>query len=106
MLGSGPEHFSEPFSAALLDWLAFVTRGSDALRRDLAKPWVIAGIGDRLWPGDDTAASAAAILARLPEEEGDRLRTQLTGMTGTLELRAAIRRDFRPETTVGGNARG
>lgn len=106
VLGSGPEHFSEPFSAALLDWLAFVTRGSDALRRDLAKPWVIAGLGDRLWPGDDTAASAAAILARLPEEEGDRLRTQLTGMTGTLELRAAIRRDFRPETTVGGNARG
>ena len=106
MLGSGPEHFSEPFSAALLDWLAFVTRGSDALRRDLAKPWVIARLGDRLWPSDDNAAAAAALLARLPEGEGDRLRTQLAGLTGVLDLRAAIRRDFRPETTTGGTAQG
>ncbi|MEH3118707.1 MAG: DUF5691 domain-containing protein [Methylorubrum populi] len=106
VLGQGPEHFSESFSAALLDWLAFVTRGSDALRRDLAKPWVIARLGDRLWPSDDNAASAAAILARLPGEDGDRLRTQLTGLTGVLELRAAIRRDFQPETTAGGIAQG
>ncbi|GJE79292.1 DUF5691 domain-containing protein [Methylorubrum thiocyanatum] len=106
VLGQGPEHFSEGFSAALLDWLALVTRGSDSLRRDLAKPWVIARLGDRLWPGDDSAASAAAILARLPEGEGDRLRTQLTGLTSVLELRAAIRRDFRPETTTGGTAQG
>lgn len=106
VLAQGPEHFSESFSAALLDWLAFVTRGSDALLRDLAKPWVIARLGDRLWPGDDAAASAAAILARLPEGDGDRLRTQLTGLTGVLDLRAAIRRDFRPETTTGGTAQG
>lgn len=106
VLGQGPEHFSESFSATLLDWLAFVTRGSDALRRDLAKPWVIARLGDRLWPSDDSAASAAAILARLPEEDGDRLRTQLTGLTGVLELRSAIRRDFQPETTTGGTAQG
>lgn len=106
VLAQGPEHFSESFSATLLDWLAFVTRGSDALRRDLAKPWVIARLGDRLWPSDDSAASAAAILARLPEEDADRLRTQLTGLTGVLELRAAIRRDFRPETTTGGTAQG
>ncbi|MCJ2031725.1 DUF5691 domain-containing protein [Methylobacterium sp. J-043] len=106
VLGSGPEHFSEAFSAALLDWLALVTRGSDALRRDLAKPWVIARLGDRLWPSDDAAASAAASLARLPEGEGDRLHTQLTGLTSVLELRVAIRRDFRPETTTGGTAQG
>ncbi|KQQ11984.1 hypothetical protein ASF53_15060 [Methylobacterium sp. Leaf123] len=106
VLGQGPEHFSEDFSATLLDWLAFVTRGSDALRRDLAKPWVIARLGDRLWPSDDSAASAAAILARLPEGEGDRLHTQLTGLTSVLDLRAAIRRDFRPETTTGGTAQG
>jgi hypothetical protein len=104
VLGQGPEHFSDSFSAALLDWLAFVTRGSDALRRDLAKPWVIARFGDRLWPSDDHAASAAAILARLPEEDGDRLRTQLTGLSETLALRAAIRRDFRLETNAGGTA--
>ncbi|MBB5762554.1 hypothetical protein HNR01_002180 [Methylorubrum rhodesianum] len=106
VLGQGPEHFSEGFSAGLLDWLAFVTRGSDALRRDLAKPWVIARLGDRLWPSDDNAAAAAALLARLPEGEGDRLRTQLAGLTGVLDLRAAIRRDFRPETTTGGTAQG
>jgi hypothetical protein len=53
---------------------------------------------------NDSAAAAAAILARLPEGEGDRLRTQLTGLTGVLELRAAIRRDFRPETTTGGTS--
>ncbi|BAU90157.1 hypothetical protein MPPM_1552 [Methylorubrum populi] len=106
VLGQGPEHFSEAFSAALLDWLAFVTRGSDALRRDLAKPWVIARLGDRLWPSDDNAAAAAALLARLPEGEGDRLRTQLAGLTGVLDLRAAIRRDFRPETTTGRTAQG
>ncbi|WP_232631318.1 DUF5691 domain-containing protein [Methylobacterium sp. Leaf118] len=106
LLGQGPDQFSERFSAGLLDWLALVTRGSDDLRRDLAKPWVIARLGDRLWPSDDQAAAAAAILARLPEGEGDRLRTQLTGMTRVLELRAAIRRDFRPETITGGTAQG
>lgn len=106
VLAQGPEHFSGPFTATLLDWLAFVTRGSDALRRDLAKPWVIARLGDRLCPSEDAAAAAAAILARLPEEDTDRLRTQLTGLTGVLDLRAAIRRDFRSETTTGGMAQG
>ncbi|MCJ2047425.1 DUF5691 domain-containing protein [Methylobacterium sp. J-078] len=106
VLGQGPERFSDAFSTTLLDWLALVTRGSDSLRRDLAKPWVIARLGDRLWPSDASAASAAAILARLPEVEGDRLRTQLTGLTSVLDLRAAIRRDFRPDTTTGGTTQG
>ncbi|KMO27789.1 hypothetical protein VQ02_32575 [Methylobacterium variabile] len=98
MIGQGPEAFTEPFSAALLDWLAFVTRGSDALRKDLAKPWVIARLGERLWASEDAAASAAAILARLPEEDGARLRQQIAALAETLELRAAMRRDFQPET--------
>ncbi|KMO41718.1 hypothetical protein VQ03_12125 [Methylobacterium tarhaniae] len=95
MLGQGPDAFSERFSAALIDWLAFVIRGSDNLRRDLAKPWVIARLGERLWPGEDIAATAAALVARLPEDEGhDRLRQQVASMAETLELRVAIRRDF------------
>ncbi len=96
-LGRGPDAFSERFSAALIDWLAFVLRGSETLRRDLAKPWVIARLGDRLWPGEDIAASAAALAARLPEdEEHDRLRQQVAGLTETLDVRVAIRREFQP----------
>ncbi|SFV12552.1 hypothetical protein SAMN02799631_05495 [Methylobacterium sp. 174MFSha1.1] len=95
VLAKGPDAFSERFSAALVDWLAFVTRGSESLRRDLAKPWVIARLGERLWPGEDIAATAAALAARLPEDEGnDRLRQQMTSLAETLDLRVAIRREF------------
>ncbi|KTS20193.1 hypothetical protein NS228_09645 [Methylobacterium indicum] len=104
MIGSGPESFSERFSAALIDWLAFVLRGSDDLRRDLAKPWVIGRLGERLWPGDEVAASAAALAARLPEQEGDRLRPQVTALSETLDLRVAMRREF--ETPTEETARG
>jgi hypothetical protein len=105
LLAHGPERFSEPFSAALLDWLAFVSRGSDALRQSLGKGWVIGGLGERLWPGADAAAAAAALPARVPEEGGGRLRQQLAVLAGTLELRAAMRRDFEP-STEGEGARG
>ncbi|UHC13797.1 DUF5691 domain-containing protein [Methylobacterium currus] len=97
ILAKGPDSFSERFSAALIDWLAFVIRGSDDLRRDLAKPYVIGRLGERLRPGEDIAATAAALAARLPEEEGgDRLRQQVMSLAETLELRAAIRREFQP----------
>jgi hypothetical protein len=96
MLEKGPDAFSERFSAALIDWLAFVVRGSESLRRDLAKPWRIAGLGERLWPGEDIAATAAALAARLPEDEGnDRLRQQVASLTETLDMRVAIRREFQ-----------
>ena len=96
MLEKGPDAFSERFSAALIDWLAFVIRGSENLRRDLAKPWVIARLGERLWPGEDIAATAAVLVARLPEDEGhDRLRQQVATLAETLELRVAIRREFQ-----------
>lgn len=104
MLAHGPERFSEPFSAALLDWLAFVSRGSDSLRQALGKGWVIERLGERLWPGADEAAAAAVIRAGLSEEDGGRLRNQLVTLAETLELRAGMRRDF--ETATGESARG
>jgi hypothetical protein len=106
MLARGPERFSESFSAALLDWLAFVSRGSDSLRQALAKGWIVERLGERLWPSADAAASAAAILARLGEAEGGRLRNQLATLVETLELRAAMRRDFESETGTGEGAQG
>jgi len=98
VLGQGPGALSEAFSAALLDWLAFVARGSDDLRRDLARSWVIVRLGERLWPGEDVAAAAAALAARLPDEDGDRLRPQVVSLADTLELRAAMRREFATRT--------
>ncbi|QRE77504.1 DUF5691 domain-containing protein [Methylobacterium aquaticum] len=96
MLEKGPDAFSERFSAVVIDWLAFVIRGSENLRRDLAKPWLIARLGERLWPGEDIAATAGALGARLPKDEGhDRLRQQVTTLAETLELRVAIRREFQ-----------
>lgn len=97
MLAQGPERFSEPFSVALLDWLAVVSRSSESLRKELGKGWVVERLGERLWPSENAAASAAAILARLSEEEGGRLRNQLTTLAETLELRAGMRRISRSE---------
>jgi hypothetical protein len=98
VLSKGPDAFSERFSAELIDWLAVVIRGSDDLRRDLAKPYVVARLGERLWPGGAIAATAASLAARLPEDGGsDRLRQQVASLAETLELRVAIRREF--ETT-------
>jgi len=105
LLEYGPDRFSEGFSTALLDWLAFASRGSDDLRQSLGKGWGIGGLGERLWPSTDAAAAAAALLARVPEEEGGRLRQQLAGLAETLALRAAMRRDFEPDTEREG-ARG
>jgi hypothetical protein len=98
VLSKGPDAFSERFSAELIDWLAVVIRGSDDLRRDLAKPYVVARLGERLWPGGAIAAVAASLAARLPEDGGsDRLRQQVASLAETLEPRVAIRREF--ETT-------
>ncbi len=95
MIAEGPEAFSQSFSDALLDWLAFVTRGSAALRRDLAKPWVIERLGERLWPSENAAAAASAILARLSEDADDtRLSAKFARLAETIELRTAMRREF------------
>lgn len=105
MLAHGPERFSEPFSATLLDWLALVSRGSDSLRQTLAKGWTVERLGERLWPSADATARAAAILAHLGEAEGTRLRNQLTALAETLALRVAMRGDFEPGTGTGEDAR-
>ncbi len=105
LLAHGPDRFSEGFSAALLDGLAVACRGSGDLRQSLAKGGVIGGLGERLWSGADAAASAAALVARLPEEGGGRLREHLMDLAETLALRAAMRRDFEPDTEREG-ARG
>lgn len=106
LLARGPEHFSAPFSAALLDWLALVSRGSDSLRKDLAKGWIVERLAERLAPSDAAASAAAAILARSDEAEGERLHNQLTTLAETLALRAAMRRDFQPVTATGESTRG
>ncbi|GJD54788.1 DUF5691 domain-containing protein [Methylobacterium dankookense] len=105
-LSHGPAAFSARFTAAHLDWLAAVTRGPRADRDALAKTWLIDRLADRAFPGEDEAASAAAILARLPEDADERLRGQVARLAETLELRAAMRREFGPPITAGESARG
>ncbi|GJD93092.1 DUF5691 domain-containing protein [Methylobacterium iners] len=95
LLGRGPPLFSKDFSMAVLDWLARLSRGSRSDRHDLAKSWLLHGLGARLSPGDDIAASAAAILARLPDDPDDkRLPEQFARLAEKLELRTAMRREF------------
>ncbi|SFL51805.1 DUF5691 domain-containing protein [Methylorubrum salsuginis] len=94
-LGTGPAALSEGVSAAVLDWLAQVSRGSPSDRHQLAKSWLLDRLGERLEPSEDAAAAAAAILARLPEDAGERrLGEQFPRLVETLELRAAMRREF------------
>ncbi|GEM_PF-1573558 len=105
-LGHGPAAFSARFTAAHLDWLAAVTRGSRAERDALAKTWLIDRFAERALPDEDAAAAAAAILTRLPEDADERLRGQLARLAETLELRAAMRREFGSPFTAGESARG
>ncbi len=94
-LARGPAALSEGLSAAVFDWLAQVSRGSASDRHDLGTSWLLTRLGDRLFPNADSAAAAAAILARLPDDADDRrLREQFTQLAETLELRAAMRREF------------
>ncbi|MER2268673.1 DUF5691 domain-containing protein [Methylobacterium oxalidis] len=108
-LGHGPAAFSERFTAAHLDWLAVVTRGARAGRDALARSWMIDRLAERAHPNAEAAASAAALLARLPdetpEETDGRLRRQVARLAETLDLRAAMRREFEPFTTAAEIAR-
>ncbi|GEP05182.1 DUF5691 domain-containing protein [Methylobacterium oxalidis] len=108
-LGHGPAAFSERFTAAHLDWLAAVTRGARADRDALARSWMIDRLAERAHPDAEAAASAAALLARLPDETPEdpdgRLRRQVARLAETLELRAAMRREFEPFTIAAENAR-
>ncbi|WP_019905999.1 DUF5691 domain-containing protein [Methylobacterium sp. 77] len=94
MLRQAPPALSKAFTAPLLDWLASVTRGSASGRRDLAAAHMLHRLGEWAWPDDETAASAAAILARLPDESDDHLRHQVSEFAETLAMRATIRREF------------
>lgn len=95
LLGRGPSALSESFTAAVLDWLGGVSRGSRSDRHDLATARLLDGLGERLAPGEASAASAAAILTRLPEDPDDRrLTDQFARLAETLDLRAAMRREF------------
>ncbi|WP_082528788.1 DUF5691 domain-containing protein [Methylobacterium sp. Leaf466] len=96
MLDEAPEAWSPAFTAALLDWLAPVAggpvAGCDVLRRGgLPRQIAERGHADR-----DAAAAAAAIAARLPDDADASLRRQITAMAETLDLRAAMRREFDP----------
>ncbi|MCJ2130969.1 DUF5691 domain-containing protein [Methylobacterium sp. E-045] len=94
LLRQTPSSLSGAFTAALLDWLASVTRTSPSDRKDLASAYLLTRLAERAWPADDHAASAAAILARLPDEAEDNLRRQIEAFAETLALRATIRREF------------
>ncbi|MHC2017956.1 DUF5691 domain-containing protein [Methylobacterium sp. CM6247] len=94
LLRQAPSSLSEAFTAALLDWLASVTRTSQSDRQDLASAYLLTRLAERAWPDEDHAASAAAILARLPDEAEDNLRRQIEDFAETLALRATIRREF------------
>ncbi|MGU3538994.1 DUF5691 domain-containing protein [Methylobacterium sp. A54F] len=94
LLAKGPPRFSPAFTEGLLDWLAAATRGTGAAHEALSRAWVIGRLGNVAAPTERAAATAAAILARLPEGADARLRGQLAGLAETLELRAAMRREF------------
>jgi hypothetical protein len=94
LLAKGPPRFSPAFTDALLDWVAAVSRGTDAARESLSRAWIIGRLGNSAAPTERAAAAAASILARLPEGDAGRLRGQLAGLAETLELRAALRREF------------
>lgn len=94
LLRQAPSSLSEAFTAALLDWLASVTRTSQSDRKDLASAYLLTRLAERAWPDEDHAASAAAILARLPDEAEDNLRRQIEDFAEILALRATIRREF------------
>lgn len=107
ILGRGPAVLSEDIGVTVLDWLARMSRGSRSDRHDLATSWLLDRLGDRLAPSEDAAASAAAILARMPEDADDsRLRDQFTRLAETLELRAAMRREFTGSFTARETTRG
>ena len=95
-LQNGPDAFSPGFTEALLDWLAFVTRSRGEWLKALYRSGVVTRLGHRCAPSLDSEAMAAAILSRLPEESDTYLRHQLTTMSETLSLRAAMRREFSP----------
>ncbi|WP_027171102.1 DUF5691 domain-containing protein [Methylobacterium sp. 10] len=94
LLRQAPSALSEAFTAVLLDWVASVTRTSSSDCRGLASAHLLARLAERARPGEDHAASAAAILARLPDEAEENLRRQIEDFAEILALRATIRREF------------
>ncbi|MDP4022873.1 DUF5691 domain-containing protein [Methylobacterium sp. NEAU 140] len=93
ILARPPPQLSETFTDALLRWLALVTRGSEELRGRLGREWCVERLGEAAAPTGRAAAAAAAIRGALPEG-GEPLRGQIARMAETLELRAAMRREF------------
>ncbi|MCJ2137011.1 DUF5691 domain-containing protein [Methylobacterium sp. J-026] len=99
-LGQGPSRFSEPFTRVLLGWLAaLIGRGTVP-----DPPWqlgrLIDGLAERAWPSRDAAAAAGALRDRFPQNGDRHLAGALARLAETLELRAAMRRDFAPDPTV------
>ena len=94
LLAKGPSRFTPTFTDALLDWVAAVSRSTGAAREALTRAWIVGRLGNSAAPTERAAAAAASILARLPEEDDNRLRGQLASLAETLEQRAAMRREF------------
>lgn len=99
-LGQGPSRFSEPFTRALLGWLAgLIGRGAVP-----DPPWTVSrlidGLAERARPSRDAATAAGALRDRFPQDGDRHLAGALTRLAETLDLRAAMRRDFAPDPTV------
>ncbi|MGU3665363.1 DUF5691 domain-containing protein [Methylobacterium sp. A49B] len=101
LLAKAPPHFSPTFTDALMSWIAAVSRGTGAAQEALTRAWIIGRFGNSAAPTERAAAAAASILAGLPEGEGSRLRGQLASLAETLELRAAMRREFGNQIAEG-----
>ena len=99
-LGQAPARFSESFTRALLGWLAgLIQHGAVP-----DPPWKLAhlldGLAERAWPSQEAAAAAGALRDRFPQDGNRYLTSALARLADTLELRAAMRRDFAPDPTV------
>ncbi|MCJ2064929.1 DUF5691 domain-containing protein [Methylobacterium sp. J-088] len=99
-LGQEPSRFSESFTRALLGWLSgLIDRGAVP-----DPPWKLAhlidGLAERAWPSQEAAAAAGALRDRFPQDGNRSLASALARLAETLDLRAAMRRDFAPDPPV------
>lgn len=99
-LGQAPARFSESFTRALLGWLAgLIQHGAVP-----DPPWKLAhpidSLAERAWPSQETAAAAGALRDRFPQDGNRYLASALARLAETLDLRAALRRDFAPDQTA------
>ena len=99
-LEQAPARFSQSFTRALLGWLAgLIQHGAVP-----DPPWKLAhmidGLAERAWPSQEAAAAASALRDRFPQDGNRSLASALARLAETLDLRAAMRRDFAPDPTV------